>query len=302
MTELEDRLRSTLHAHENDIDPSAVRRDYSRLSANGSVGRRFVPAVVAAAVTGIVLLVGYLAWPAGGTDLIGPAGSSGAYVKGGPPPHIQDGPASTPTAGTYGVAVTIRIVFDEDRVITNGTLVMADGTPDKELEFYVEDGTDSDGSYVVPLEVAAGVKVGVSASLLPACGVDVTQAPAFDIRSTSAADGGSGETIDGVAAAELPAWRQAVQDWCASGVQAHLSGYTTTLDGGVTQTLTVYNPGPGAVTIVCTAQRDGDSGWDAAQVTVAGGAVGELTTHGVRVSPESDAPLTVNGEPLEVLH
>lgn len=100
MTELEDALRDTLRAHERDVDPATVRRDYAAIAAGDTRLRALLPVIIAGAVVAIVGMIVYLAWPQGGPAPNQPAGA----------PTSQDVAPPPPDGGSYRVWLSEQVI------------------------------------------------------------------------------------------------------------------------------------------------------------------------------------------------
>jgi hypothetical protein len=196
-----------------------------------------------------------------------------------------------------GVRVGIELAFPEDRRVTDARLVWSGGRYD--IAPYPMDGTDPDVALEF-LDLPAGDRVSLEGVVMAGC-PDAPELPIFEVKTI----------VDGEKVSEryIPddasLFEDAFADFCEVPFTVHTSMSHITPQGEITVTLTLFNPGPAAVTVVSEAFSSGDTTWEAATAEVPGGTRGQLEVHGHSparcraTTPWDTGHLLADGRPIQ---
>ncbi len=195
-----------------------------------------------------------------------------------------------------GVRIGIEVAFAQDRRVTGARLVWDGGHDD--ISPYPRNA-DPD----VPLEfldLSAGDGVLLEGRVLEACPT-VPELPVFEVKT--AVDGEN--VTERYVPDDASLFQDAFSDFCEVPFTVRTSGSRMSPDGDITITLSLFNPGPAAVTVVSEEVTSGETRWDGATATVAAGAQAELAVHGhspdgcAAPTPWDSGRLLADGRPIQ---
>ena len=201
----------------------------------------------------------------------------------------------------FGVSLSMRTRFPADVTLTKADLQAGD--TEGGVYLWPLDGVDHEGEDLDPIDLPRDTPILIEGGVRPTCNGDESSGDiVFSVQSV----GDDGEaTLLSFVARNPEVLGPATKKFCDMGVRVHAGGGSLSADGDAKADVTVFNPGPGDVTVDIPAFSDGGATWLPVTATVPAGEIGHFVVEGSGVTydgtqevPLEDGRLLIDGEPF----